>query len=50
MSALELIEKKSAELQRQIEQAEANLFAMQGALQVLEELRAEIQNENQIQK
>jgi hypothetical protein len=49
MTPLELIEKKRQELQTQLLHAQADVYAMQGALQVLDELEKElVSDENQI--
>lgn len=48
MTALDLIKQKRDELEQRLEQAQADLYAMQGALQVLEELEKELRNENQV--
>jgi hypothetical protein len=50
MDALELIEAKSAELTTRRAQVLRDLDAIDGALQILDELRKELSNESEIQE
>ncbi len=48
MTALDLVVRKREELEQRIRQMEADVFAMQGAIQVLTELEKELRDENPI--